>query len=89
MTITYVRYNPNVAFEPRVFGPKPSDHPSCHQICPACGGAFEPGDYTTLIPLGPGDDEEARESHAQGRWYSAVAIEVHAACAGIPVPSEG
>lgn len=65
------------------FGPKKADHPSVGDKCPACQVRFKPGDMTTLIPLGPGDDPEAQQRHREGRYYDAVAVEVHAACAGI------
>lgn len=67
----------------RVFGPKSADHYSIGQPCPACRVPFAEGDDTVLIPLGPGDDLHARERAAMGRAYDAVAVEVHAACAGV------
>jgi hypothetical protein len=71
----------------RVFGPKSADHPSVGQECPACHVAFVEGDYTTLIAIGPGNDPEAQERARQGRPYNAVALEVHATCAGLdPTP---
>lgn len=66
----------------RRFGPKTEDHPSVGNECPACHNPFAAGDYTTLIPLGPGDDPEAQERAREGRAYNAVAVEVHFACAG-------
>ena len=85
--ITYVRHNLKVPFEYRCFGPK-SEETTTRQseegdVCPACGKAFAEGDYTTLVPLGPGDDAECREKAQAGRWFNAVAIEVHADCAGV------
>lgn len=65
----------------RKFGPKPSDDSNIGSPCPACGEPFKSGDFTTLIPLGPGKDPEKRERAVNGRAYSAVAIEVHYACA--------
>lgn len=65
----------------RRFGPKSAGHPSVGEECPACRQPFEEGDYTTLIELGPGEDEEARKRAREGRAYIAVAIEVHWACA--------
>ena len=62
------------------FGPKEADHPSVGQECPACHEEFIAGDYTTLIPLGPGDDEEAREKAREGEPYNAIAVEAHWAC---------
>lgn len=83
--------NESVAFMPeggastvdllRKFGPKTPDHPSVGTECPACNRKFEAGDYTTLVTLGPGDDEEAQTRAAEGRPYNAVAVEVHWSCA--------
>jgi hypothetical protein len=66
----------------RRFGPKKADHPSIGEECPACHKPFIADDYTTLIALGPGDDEEAQERAHAGRPYNAVAVEVHWMCAG-------
>jgi len=63
------------------FGPKSANHPSVGEPCPACGKPFAAGDYTTLVMLGPGDDEESRERARVGRAYNADAVEVHWACA--------
>lgn len=63
------------------FGPKEAGHPSIGMKCEACGIEFKAGDYTTLIPLGPGDDPEQQERCREGLDYNAVAIEVHYACA--------
>ena len=65
----------------KAFGPKSESHPSVGKPCPACNELFRAGDYTTLIPLGPGSDPVARERAAIGRAYNAVAVEVHWACA--------
>lgn len=63
----------------RRFGPRPENAPV--GPCPACHKPFVVGDYTTLIPLGPGDDPEQQERAAEGRVYNAVAVEVHWTCA--------
>ncbi len=63
------------------FGPKPADHPSVGNPCPACHKPFEAGDYTTLIALGPGSDPDAQQRAREGRPYTAVAVEVHFTCA--------
>lgn len=78
--IAYVRVNNTEQFVPRRFGPKDERHPSIGDPCPACGIQFDAGDFTTLVPLGPGDEEEAREKARKGRWYNAIALEVHYAC---------
>ena len=63
------------------YGPKPPNHPSIGEKCPACQKPFKEGNYTTLVVLGPGDDREAQEKFKTGRPYNAVAVEVHWACA--------
>ena len=65
----------------RRFGPKPDDHPSVGRECPACGKRFKPGDFTTLVCLGPGDDPDEQAKARMGKAYNAVASEVHWACA--------
>lgn len=64
----------------RKFGPKTADHPSIGRECPGCHIPFAQGDFTTLIPLGPGGDEEAQKRAREGRPYNAVALEVHWSC---------
>ena len=68
---------------PRRFGPKTATHPSIGKECSACSIPFKVGDFTTLIPLGPGNDKEARDKATQGKPYNAVAVEVHYKCAGL------
>jgi hypothetical protein len=67
--------------ESRKFGPKSPEHPGVGALCPACRQPIRAGDYTTLVALGPGDDPEEREAARAGRFYNAVALEVHWACA--------
>jgi len=62
----------------RKFGPYGEE--TYNRICAACDKPFVKGDYTTLIPLGPGDSEEDRKKKKEGRVYTAVAKEVHWAC---------
>jgi len=63
-------------------GPKKGDHPSVGELCPACHVALKEGDFTTLIPLGPGDDPEVQQRASEGRVYNTIAVEVHYNCAG-------
>ena len=66
----------------RKFGPRPKmDITEIRFPCPACNHHFVEGDYTTLIALGPGDDEEERKKRDEGRIYNAVCVEVHWDCA--------
>lgn len=64
----------------RKFGPKPADHPSVGEPCAACKKPFQQGDYTTLVRLGPGDDDEARQLCKKGSFYNSVSVEIHWAC---------
>ena len=71
----------NKGIDMRKFSPLSADHPLIGDICPACRKPFVAGDITTLIPLGPGDDEESQERCRKGRVYNAVAAPVHWSCA--------
>jgi len=71
---------PNNDFS-RKIGPKTADHPSVGKPCPVCQEPFAAGDWTVLVPLGPGNDPEEQAKARAGRFYIAVAIEVHWACA--------
>ena len=64
----------------RKFGPKLADHPSIGELCLACRRPFAVGDYTTLVPIGPGDDTDGQDRRDEGRVYNAVAVEVHWEC---------
>ena len=48
--------------------------------CPACHEPFVVGDYTTLVAIGPGKSEEARERCRDGRAYNAIAVMAHYGC---------
>ena len=72
----------------RRMGPLAADHPLVAGIlgtgidkCPACQQSFLAGDYVTLIPLGPGVDDEAQKRARVGRAYNAIALPVHWPCA--------
>lgn len=65
----------------RKFGPKQQDYPEDYPKCPACQQAFKKGDFSTLIMLGPGDNEEEQKKAKAGRPYNGVAMEVHWTCA--------
>lgn len=64
----------------RKFGPKTSDDPALGNPCPACGEPFKEGDYSALVGIGPGSDEEQRERRDSNRPYNSVALEVHWEC---------
>lgn len=62
-------------------GPKEAGDASIGMICAACSEPIGMGDYTTLVPLGPGREAEARDAARRGLLYQAKAIEVHWDCA--------
>lgn len=64
------------------YGPKKADHPSIGRECQACHKDFKEGDFTTIVTLGPGDNEEARAKSKAHRPYTAVGLEIHYDCAG-------
>lgn len=49
--------------------------------CRACDRLIVAGEFFSMISLGPGDDEEARERCRKGRPYDAVELVVHWECA--------
>jgi len=63
------------------FGPTAPDHPTVGQECKACNQPIAVGDYTTIIPLGPGEHDDDRRKAREGRPYRAVGVLVHWACA--------
>lgn len=86
--ITYVRHRHGEAFQHRKFGPYPNE-PALREYdeCPVCREPFDTGDYTTLVPIGADSPEEQAKATA-GRWFNALAVEVHWACSGAPEPKE-
>lgn len=60
------------------FGPRRLDSTVA---CPACGLKIIQGQYSALISLGPGADEDEQKRCREGRPYNAVAVEVHWSCA--------
>lgn len=66
----------------RKFGPRPKQAlGELIQSCAACDENFVEGDYTALIALGPGNDEEERKKRDEGKPYNAVGAQVHWDCA--------
>lgn len=60
-----------------------SDSPMVGTGCPACDKVFAVGDRVVLVAIGPGDDPDAQAAAKAGRPYNAVAVPVHASCAGV------
>lgn len=56
-------------------------HPAIGELCAACQQPFRVGDFTTLVPLGPGKDKDTQERAREGRPYNAVSAHVHYSCA--------
>lgn len=72
----------------RRFGPKKADHPSVGETCLLCEAELMPGDYTTLIAVGPAEGDETREE--DGKSHDALAAEIHWTCASrLPVEAPG
>lgn len=65
----------------RIYGPMDEKHPDVGELCGACNVRLKIGDFTTLIALGPGASEGARERARQGKTYNAVCSHIHYACA--------
>jgi len=65
----------------RKFGPKSEEHFSIGDLCKICEIPFKEGDFTTLIPTKPADEEEAQKMN-EGRLYTSEAIEIHWDCRG-------
>lgn len=77
----YIRYNPeSEATAVTVWGPKTADHPTRDWPCPACLEPMREGQYTVLVPLGPGKNPEARLLTRLGKWFNAAALEAHFSC---------
>ena len=62
-------------------GPKDIGHQTVGGTCLLCQELYEAGDYTTLLPLGPGGDPESRTLARAGEPYEGIAVEVHWSCA--------
>jgi hypothetical protein len=79
--VIYVRHQGPVATSGRVFPTNRTPYP-----CAACGD-FSSDEPIVLVPIGFDDDESRKKAEA-GRWTNAVAIVVHARCAGVAVAQE-
>ena len=62
-------------------GPKEADHHTIGGMCLLCQQQFVANCYTTLLPLGPGGDQESRTLARAGRPYVGIVMEVHWECA--------
>ncbi len=66
----------------RPFAPLPGDHPLIRegQTCAGCKQRFAVDDVTTLVGIGPGDDEAERARARAGGPYTCVSVPAHWAC---------
>lgn len=71
------------------FGPAEQDDPAVGELCPACRKPFVVGDYTTLIPLGPGDNPDrqalARAGTTGGDDIHKPVVTMHLVNNGFPI----
>lgn len=51
-------------------------------FCLGCGEDFRAGDVTTLVPIGPGSDEDGHAKCRRGSAFNAVCIPAHWKCVG-------
>jgi hypothetical protein len=62
------------------FGPKEPNHPTRGGTCLLCQEPFRTGNYTTILPLGPGYDDDAQAACRAGKPYHGIGTEVHWGC---------
>jgi hypothetical protein len=79
----YVRWHPLDDRLVNTLGPLDPDHPVVHDPCPACGLELGTQEHIAMLAIGPGRDSERMAAHKRGLWYLAVAILIHASCAGV------
>ena len=78
----YVRWKKGENVRGRVFPPLDSDHPSTGTDCLLCDIVLSNGTEVQLLAVGPDpQDEESIEKFEQDRWFNALAVLVHHACA--------
>ena len=65
----------------KAWGPMQPGSSDIGEVCCACKKPFKEGDWTTLVPVGPGDDMEEQDQFKEGRSYNAVCVLVHYTCA--------
>lgn len=82
MTI-YDRWKADQPREGRIIPAVGPDHWIASSDCSKCGCSLGNGQPLQFYVLGP-DSEESWERHRAGRWYSAVAIMLHADCLAPP-----
>ncbi len=94
--LTYGRWKRGEKREVRLFPPLPIDHPAAGAPCLICNLTLFGGDGTVpppprdlvLLALGPEPDQREEKGNSPDRWYTVVALMLHASCA-IPGHVEG
>lgn len=67
---------------PSVLHTFPQPGPALHgSYCPACDEPY--AGTIALVPIGPGPALKDQDKARGGRWHTAAAVAVHAACAGL------
>lgn len=67
-------------YQCRRLGPRPYDALEGEPVCPGCRQVFKMGDYTTLVVIGPGLNEEAQRACREGEPFNAICVEAHWSC---------
>lgn len=62
-------------------GPKDIGHFTVGGVCLLCQDSYRVGDYTTILPLGPGSDPASRTLCKADEPYEGIGVEVHWICA--------
>jgi len=84
---SYVRWKMGEPRERTVIAPLKPAHPVARFPCLVCVRPLGDGRPVQLLAVGP-DSEDSRARCAAGRWFSALAITVHAECLGTKTEKE-
>ena len=63
------------------YGPVTDEEFEQYQDCPGCRKRVGVGEHFVLVAIGPGDDPEEQAKARANRYYNAVAVIAHLACA--------
>lgn len=77
---TYLRWKAGEPRLSRLFDAPPHDDEDADRGCPGCDLRLAGEGPVRLVVLGPSDSEDQHD-HQAGKWYSALAVIVHASCA--------
>lgn len=80
--IAPIRWKSSESRRARVFDPLGADHPAAAATCVFCDQQIGTTTPVQIVVVGPDlRDDENRERHEAGRWYSALGVLVHEPCA--------